>query len=59
MNAKSQRRLAKRSRSECHGWRIVSFGSCEVIVCCATHDQLNAAAVTRARISPKIVEVLI
>jgi hypothetical protein len=52
MKAKSQRRWPKRRPSDRQGWRTDSFGSREVIECCATHDQLKAAAVTRPRISP-------
>ena len=52
--AKSQRWWPKSDARERHGWRTESGGSCEVIECCATHDQLKAAAVTRARTSPTV-----
>src|SRR3954468_3847266 len=50
--ATRQRRWPKRTRSDHQGRRTVSRGRRDVIVCWATHDQLNAAAVRSASTSP-------
>src|SRR5580693_8572465 len=50
--ATTQPRWEKRIPSERRGWRTDSVGSCEVIECWATHDQLKATAVASASTSP-------